>query len=224
MSLISDIEDRLLNFLKSLLRPVIEPLEKLWSILKGFFTAIVQVIPATIDLVKSTYAEVQGWRTFRQGINFKSGVVNLQSARDGVGTIVDDILNAWHSLVDLFTGGFRRVALKPFEDAEAAVTELEELFSGFEELGLREFLQNIGPKLKKAGGKVFEVLAVVQAVAEELLHVVGDLQAIVNASRDIRELFQTGEGLFLKQTNRRRKVGLREGGSINLRVGKLHQL
>jgi len=225
MGLIQDIEQRLLDRLKAFFEPVVGPLTRLWEILKGMFTAIAEVVPKTIALVKGIYAEINGWRDFKNDFaasNFKSGVINLQSVKQHIQDLVDEAIAAWHGLVDLFTGGFKRVVGKPFEDAESAAAELEELFSGFGKLGLTEFLQNIGPKLKRAGGKLFEGLAIVQAVAEELVHVIDDLQSLVNLSRDIRETFETGEGLFLSQKNKRRKVKLETGGSLNLRVGNLH--
>lgn len=195
---------------------------RIWDILKGMFTAIVTVIPKTIDLCKFIVSEVEEWRNFKNNISFKSGVINLQSVRDHVTDLIQEIITAWHSLVDLFTGGFRRVAGKPFEDAAEAAGELENLFQGFAKLGLKDFFAELGPKLEKAGGKIFEVIAIVQAVAEELVHVVDDLNNIVQATSDIRKAFQHGEGLFLKQTNPRRTVTLSDGTSMKIRVGNLH--
>jgi hypothetical protein len=222
VGLIQEIENRLLEKLKALFAPVIGPITKLWGILKGMFEAIVLVIPETIDLVKLIGSEVFEWKHFRQGINFKRGVVNLQSVRDHVQDLIDELVQAWRSVVDLFTGGFRRVAGKPFQDAAEAAAELEELFAGLGKIGLSDFLRNIGPKLEKAGGKLFEVLAIVQAIAEELLHVVRDLRSIVDALKDIRTTFETGEGLFLKQTNARKIVKLEDGTTMKIRLGNLH--
>jgi phage-related protein len=225
VGLIQDIEQRLLDRLKQLFEPVIGPITRLWEILKNMFTAIVQVVPETIDLVKETYNEVLAWKDFKNQFSastFKSGVINLQSVKDRIQDLITEMLNAWHGLVDLFTGGFKRVVGKPFEDAEAAAQELEELFSGFGKIGLSDFLAQIGPKLKRAGGKLFEVLAIIQAVAEELLNVVHDLKAIVDFAKDVRETFETGEGLFLKQSNKRKVLQLKDGGTIKIRLGKLH--
>ena len=213
--------DTLLNKVLEFFQPVIGPLTKLWNILKGMVTAIIDVIPATIDLVKLVYSEVLAWKTFKEGINVKTGVVNFKSARERIEDLIGELIDAWHALVDLFTGGFKRVTLKPFEDAEAAAQELADLFGGFGKIGLKA-LQDLGPKLEKLGGKLFEILAIVQAVAEELLKVVNELTTIVNAIKDVRETFQEGEGLFLSQKNPRRTVALRDGGSIKIRVGNLH--
>jgi hypothetical protein len=222
VGLLQEIENRLLAKLTQLFQPVLGPIKRLWEILKGMFEAIVLVVPETIDLVKLVGSEVLEWKNFKQGINFKRGVVNLQSVRDHIQDLIDELVQAWHSVVDLFTGGFRRVAGKPFEDAAEAAAELEELFSGLGKIGLSDFLKNIGPKLEKAGGKLFEVLAIVQAVAEELLHVVRDLRSIVDATKDIRTTFETGEGLFLKQTNPRQTVTLDDGTKMRIRLGNLH--
>lgn len=221
MSIIGDIENRLLDRLKQFFAPVLSPLTKLWNILKGFFTAIVEVVPETIDLVKLIYSEVLAWKSFREELHFKTGVINLQSAKDRILDLVDEIVTGWHSLVDLFSGGFK-LSLKPLQDAEEAAAELVDLFDGLGELGILEWLQKLGPKIEKAGGKIFEVLAIIQAVAEELLKVVRELHDIVQAAKDIRETFQTGEGLFLSQSNPRRKVDLADGSTIKIRVGNLH--
>lgn len=222
MGLIQEIENRLLDLLGRLFAPVIEPLTKLWNIIKGFFTALIDVIPETIKLVQDIISEVQAWRHFRQGISFKTGVVNLQSVKDHVEDLVGEMVTAWRSLVDLFTSGFKM----PLKSVQEAVDAVDEVVVGFEQvfgkIGLREGIKRLGAVLEKAGGKVFEVLALIQAIAEEALKVVRELQSIVDATRDVRTTFQTGEGLFLKQTNPRKVVQLSDGGTIKIRVGNLH--
>lgn len=221
MGLIQEIEDRLLSSLSHLFEPVLRPLRRLWEILKGFFTAIIQVVPETISLVKLIYSEVNEWRHFRENLNFRTGVINLQSARDRIQQLIDEIVQGWHSLVALFTSGFK-ISVKPLSDAEEAAAELADLFEGLGKFGLKDFLAKVGPKLERAGGKVLEVLAIIQAIAEELLRVVRQLHDIVQATKDVRETFETGEGLFLSQNNPRRKVDLADGGAIKIRVGNLH--
>lgn len=222
MGLLQTLEDRILAAVKSFFAPVVTPLTKLWNVLKGFFTALLDVIPETIALVKSAIAEIQAWRTFREDISFKSGVVNLQSVKDHISDLVQEVVTAWRSLVDLFTSGFKmpaRAVSEAVDATEEVVVAFEDFFGKF---GLTEFLQRLGPTLEKAGGKVFEVLALVQAVAEEALKVVRELQSIVDAVRDVRETFQTGRGLFLKQTNPRKTVHTTDGQTLKIRVGNLH--
>jgi len=221
VGLIQELENRLLDQLKRLFAPVLKPLNKLWGILKGFFTAIVQVIPETTSLVKLIYNEIFAWRDFKKGINFKTGVINLQSARDRIEDLISEILDAWHALVSLFTDGFK-IQVKSVKDAVDAVTEVAEAFDSIAGSGLREFFERIGPTLEKAGGKVFEILAIIQAVAEELLKVVREINKVVTAIKDVRETFQTGEGLFLSQTNPRKTVKLDDGSTVKFRVGNLH--
>jgi phage-related protein len=222
VGLIQNLEDRLIALLKKLFAPIITPLSKLWKIIKSFATALVNVIPDTISLVQLVISEVQAWRSFKEGINFKSGVVNLQSAKDRLQTIIDDLVAAWNALKGLFTDGFKLPIKSVNEMAEAA----EEVAGAFEEFfgkfGLQEFLARLGPTLEKAGGKVLEVLALLEAVAEAALRVVGQLTTIVKAVRDIRETFQTGEGLFLQQKNARKIIHLDDGSSMKIRIGGLH--
>jgi hypothetical protein len=223
---IQDIENRLLDLLSRLFQPVIAPLQKLWGIIKGFFTAIIDLIPETIDLVKLIYSEVFEWKNFRENANFKGGVINLQSTRNRIDELLSEGIAAWHALVDLFTRGFRQVTIKPIEEGTEALTEVIEVFGSLEKLGLKAWLERIGPTLEKAGGKVFEVLAIIQAVAEELLRVVRELRTIVDFTATVRRTFEQGEGLFLPQNNPRRKIKIAEvsgGGEIKIRLGKLHQ-
>ena len=222
MGLIQQIEQALLDRLKAFLAPLITPIQKLWGILKGFFTALIELVPATIKLVNDTITEIRAWKEFKKGINFKTGVISLKSVKDHVEELVQEIITAWQSLVDLFTSGFKLPARGISEAADA----LQELVVGFEDVfgkfGLEAGLKRLGGLLEKAGGKVFEVLALIQSVAEEALKVVTELQSIVDAVRDVREAFQTGSFLFLKQTNPRRVVQLADGTSIKIRVGNLH--
>src|ERR1043166_473480 len=226
MSLLDDLGSRILKALTDeitkLLAPITGPLINLCEILKGCFTAIAEVVPETITLVTGIYHQVFAWKDFKQNISFKHGVINLQSAREKIEDTIQQLITAWHSLTDLFTSGFK-ISVRPI--TEAAET-MEELVSGFETLGkigLKDWFSKIGDLFEKVGGKVFEVLAVIQSVAEELLRVVRELQSILDLITNIRETAQTGEGLFLKQTNPRKRLNLDRGGSINIRVGNLHE-
>jgi len=223
MGLIQDIENRLLDLLSRLIQPVVQPLMRLWNILKGFFTALIDVIPETIELVKLIYSEVLEWRHFREDVNFKGGVINLQSTRNKIEDLISEAITAWHSLVDLFTHGFRNLTVRPIEEATEALTDVIDAFGSLEKVGLKAWLERIGPTLEKAGGKIFEILAVIQAVAEELLRVVRQIRSIVDFTADVRRTFEEGEGLFLKQTNPRKTIALADGGEIKIRLGSLHQ-
>lgn len=222
MGLLDQIEARLLDAIKRALEPVITPLSKFWNVLKNFCTALIDVIPDTIALVRLILSEVAAWRTFKEDINFKTGVINLQSARDRIEQLIQEILDAWHALEGLFTDGFKLPLKSVNEAAEAAeevVTAFEEFFGKF---GLRELISKLSTSLEKAGGKVLEFLALLEACAEAALRVVRQITAIVTAIKDCRETFQTGTGLFLKQTNPRRTIQLADGSSIKIRVGNLH--
>jgi phage-related protein len=223
VGLLQTLEDSILQKLKSFFAPVIEPVQKLFKTVKDFFTALIDVVPETVSLVTLVISEVKAWRSFRSGISFKSGVINLQSSRDRIEDLIQEILDAWRALLGLFTDGFK-LPLKSINEAadaaEEAVVAFEDFFGKF---GLEEFLQRLVPKLKKAGGKVFEVLALIEAVAEAALKVVRQLSTIVNAVADVRKTFQTGEGLFLQQKNKRRVETLEDGTKIKIRLGNLHQ-
>ena len=223
MGLIQNLEDAVLSRVKKFFDPILRPLQKLWGILKGFFTALIDLVPKTIQLVKSVVAEVQAWRDFKKGISFKTGVINLQSARDRIEDLIQEVVDAWHSLFDLIKGG----KLNPQTQIKEAAEALEEVVTAFEDFFGKAFsegfFERLGGIFEKIGGKVFEVLALVQAIAEALVGIVDDLQTIVNAIGDVRKTFQTGEGLFLKQTNPRKVLTLEDGTKIKIRLGNLHQ-
>ena len=222
MGLLQKLEDTILSELAKLFSPVLRPLKKLWGILKGFFTAIVECVPKTIHLFHSVIDEVQAWKSFKQNVSFKSGVINLQSVRDHIEDLIGEIIAAYNGIKDILTDGFKG-SVGPFKAAGEAAAELADLFDGLGKFGLKDFLSKVGPKLEKAGGKIFEVLAIMQAIAEKVVQLVDDLQAVVDAIRDVRSTFQTGEGLFLKQTNKRKVLTLEDGTKIKIRVGSLHQ-
>src|SRR5215475_5047250 len=147
MSLFGDlagkVESAILKKITDLLSPVLTPLKKLWSILKGFFTAIIQVVPKTIRLVQSIVTEIEAFKTFRKGINFKTGVINLQSARERIEQLVQEVIDAWNAGVAIAKNGLTG-SVKPFEAAGEAAEELANLFDGFGELGLTEFVEKVG--------------------------------------------------------------------------------
>jgi len=219
---IQDIENTLLAKLKGLFSPILKPLQRLWGVLKGFFSALIDLIPATVTLVKGIIEEIQAWRSFKQNVSFKGGVINLQSVHKRVEDLLGEIIDAYHAIVDLTTTSFKFPAKAASEAADA----LEEVIVTFEDffgdVGLRAALEKIGSQFSKLGGKVFEVLALVQAVAEGLLKIVNELQTVLNAIKDVRETFQTGEGLFLQQKNKRKILKVVGGGKIKVRLGKFH--
>jgi uncharacterized phage infection (PIP) family protein YhgE len=221
VGLLQELENKALELISKLLAPVITPLQKLWAAIKNFASALIDVVPETIALVQLIISEVNAWKSFRLNVNTK-GVVNLKSAQDRIQQLLDEIVAGWRALEELFTSGFKLPLKSINEMAEAAeevATAFEEFFGKF---GLREFIGKIVPKLEKAGGKVLEILALIEAVAEEALKVVRELHDIVQALKDIRETFETGEGLFLSQKNPRKILTLNDGSTIKIRVGNLH--
>src|ERR1043166_4694638 len=101
MSLLDDLGSRILKALTDeitkLLAPITGPLIKLWGILKGFFTAIAEVVPETITLVTGIYHEVFAWKDFKQNISFNKGEINLRSERDKIEDTIQQLITAWQS-------------------------------------------------------------------------------------------------------------------------------
>lgn len=220
VALLDFLEGKILSAVEKFFEPILKPLNKLWTALKSFFTALIDLIPESISLFKLVTSEVVAWKNFKKGINFKTGVINLQSAKDRIQDLIDEIVNAWQA----FLGIWRGAKLNPLDQINEASQALADVLEEFANIGrFGEFLKNVGPKIEKVGGKVFEVLAIIQQVAELLLDVVRKLSTIITAIKDVRETFQTGEGLFLKQTNKRKSLELMDGTKISVRLGALHQ-
>jgi len=220
VGLIQTLENLALDKLSKLVEPIFRPLKRLFSAVKSFFSALIDLVPETIALVRSIISEVNAFRHFREQVNFKTGVVSLKSVQDHIADLIQEIIDAWHALISIWQGA----KLNPIEQINEASAALAELVEELGHIGqFTEFLKGIGAKLEKVGGKVFEVLAIIQQIAEISLDVVRKLQTVVNAVRDVRETFETGEGLFLPQTNKRKTLTLADGSKIKIRLGALHQ-
>jgi len=220
VGLLDDLEQRLFQQLAKLFEPILSPLRRLFSAVKSFFTALIDLVPESIHLVKSIIEEINGWRSFREQINFKTGVISPKSVKDHVQDLIGEIVDSWHALLSIWTGA----KLNPISQIEEASTALADVVEEFGRIGrFAEFLKNVGPKIEKVGGKVFEVFAIIQQIAETILDVVRKLQTVVDTIADIRRTFETGEGLFLKQSNPRKTLTLEDGTKIKIRLGNLHQ-
>lgn len=218
MSLIGDIIDRLLQPLFEKIKQVFAPFGKAFNLVGRFWTQLTTLLSRAQSLVELVISEVNEWKTFRENVAFRTKLVSLPAAIDHVQDLIAEIRAAWDAVVDLvrqLKGKFETTG-NPTEEAEEAIADIEN--SGFKTI-IEKF-----PQLFKGLEKLLGALAILLDAFESISAGIDDLTAIVNALRDLRQDVETGGPLFLSQSNRRKALRLSEGGSIRIRVGKLHQL
>jgi hypothetical protein len=71
--------------------------------------------------------------------------------------------------------------------------------------------------------KILGFLAILIGVTESIEALIDDLTEILDAVRGIREEITEGSTVFLQQKNSRKALALKDGGSIRIRVGSLHE-
>jgi len=209
-----DIFSPILNAIKRALGPF----GRLFDLLGKFWDRLSKLFSKVTELVSLIRGEIAAWRSFKEDIPFKTGVINLPKAVEQTRAIIDEIVRARDAIVDLVeqiknkfeaeTGG------NPAEEAEQAVKDIEES-------GLRDILSKF-PRLLKGAEKALGFIALVADAAESILDAIDDLITIIKTIRDLREEIEHGATVFLQQKNSRKMLKLQDGGAIKIRVGKLH--
>jgi hypothetical protein len=218
MSLIGDIIDRLLAPLFEKIKQIFAPFGKAFNLVGRFWDQLTTILTRTQSLVELVVSEVGEWRNFRENVAFRTKLVSIPAAIEHVQDFIAEVRAAWSAVVDLVNqlkGKFETTG-NPTEEAEEAIADIQN--SGFKTI-IEKF-----PKLFKGLEKLLGALAILLDAFESISAGIDDLTAIVNALRDLRIDVESGGPLFLQQSNRRKSLRLREGGSIRIRVGKLHQL
>lgn len=216
MSLIGDLLDKILAPFWDKVKQVFAPFGRAFNLVGRFWTQLTTIGTRSRDLINSILSEIEAWRSFRENISFRTKLVSLPAAIDHFQDFIQQLRAAWDAVVDIVRqvrGKFETTG-NPTEEAEEAIADIQN--SGFK--GLFEKF----PRLFKGLEKVLGFLAILLDALESISAGVDDLQTIVNALRTLREDIETGGPLFLSQSNRRRTLRLRDGGSIKIRLGKLH--
>ena len=211
--------ERLIAPLLDKLKQVFAPFRKVLDLVARFVHNVANLRNDVQSLASLVVSEIDAWKNFKENIAFRTRVINVRSAIEHIGDFWDEIRGAWAAVVDLWeqlretvseTGGGN-----PEAEARAAIEDIEA--SGFSGI-LRKL-----PKLGKVFEKALGIIALVADGLEQMVTFVADMTTIVNALRDIRLAVETGEQLFLKQSNARRIETLADGTKIKIRLGKLHQ-
>lgn len=214
---LSDIVSSLLDPILQKIKQLLGPFGKLFDLLQGLWKNSVQAFTTGQELAGEIITEIQAWKNFKEDIAFRTGVISLPKAIEKTKALIDEIIAAWHAIVDLAKNIQKQLQGQqesPIEEAEQAAADIES--SGFKTI-LEKF-----PKLAKALEKVLGFLAIVVGTLESIIAAINDLKAIVDAIRDIREEIEHGSTIFLSQKNARKTLKLKDGGSIKIRVGSLH--
>jgi hypothetical protein len=213
------------DFFSPLLTPIVDaiksalgPFGKLFDLITNFWTHFTGSLSKARELGSTIYSEVIAWKNFKEDINFRTGVINLPKAIEKTREFIDQLIAAWHAVVDLVHSIKENLDAAgeddPAVEAKAAVEDIEA--SGFKSL-LTQF-----PKLAKGLEKLSVAVAALAQIAENVENLIDDLTEIVDACVAIREEVEHASTIFLQQKNPRRSVKLEEGGSIKIRVGNLH--
>jgi len=203
--LLSELWNKLVpNSVKTLVSKIIDGVQHISTI----FTRLDQ-------LFNSVRSEISAWKNFREDIKFKSRVINVPKAYEGIVDFIQQLKDSANAVRDLVSKFKEKIGQEnPVEEAEAVEADLEE--GGAESL-LKQF-----PKLAKGLERLAGVVTLVVDALSTISDALDDLQQIVDEITRIREEIESAESIFLQQGNSRRSVPLREGGSTSWRIGSLH--
>ena len=212
-----------MGLLDQLLSPFVErvkralgPFGKLFDFLSRFWHGITSLGSNTQNLINLVLAEVNAWRNFRENVAYRTRIISLPAAVAQIAELWDQVVAAWQAIIDLareLRGKFE-VGGNPTEEAQQAIEDIRA--SDF-----RTIFEKF-PKLLKGLEKLLGFIAIVVDAVESIITGVQDLTTIVSAAKAIRENIETGESVFLKQSNKRKRLKLADGGTIKVRVGNLH--
>jgi len=203
--LLSDLWQKLVpNSVKTLVSKIVDGVKHI--------TTIFQRLDKLFNSVK---AEITAWKNFREDIKFKSRVINVPRAYEGIVDFWNQIKDSANAVRDLVSKFKEKIG------QESPVEEAEEITSDIEEGGGESILKQF-PKLAKGLERLAGVITLVVDALGTISDAIDDIQQIVDQISRIREEIETAESIFLPQSNQRRSVALRDGGSTSWRIGSLH--
>lgn len=180
----------------------------------GHITTLLSRIDHLITSIRDEISAFAGWK---EDVRFKSRVVNIPAAAEKIGELVTGLRDAWNAIITLVQN-FREQATGSDPEQEAA--QLAEDLGDAGNIG--ESLLRRLPKLSQGLEKLLGVVTLFVDAVVEWSDAIDQLQTIIDEITRIREAVETGETIFLSQKNPRRTLQLANGGSIKIRVGKLH--
>jgi|SRR5215467_624393 len=173
-------------------------LKALFDLSQRFVEHFTGVFSAGSKLFTSTISEFEAWKNFKEDVRLKSRVVNIERAITKTKELISGLISAWNSVVDLAKKLTTRIELTADAEAVEAATGI----------GLPIALVN--------------AIVVILEVVDLVRSVIDDLQSIVDEITRIRQAIESADTIFLSQSNKRKTLKLEDGGSIKIRLGKLH--
>ena len=217
MSLIGDLLDRALEPILAKIKSALGPFGKAFDLVGKFWTNLKTIGQRTRTLINTILSEIDAWRNFKENIAFRTRVISVGAAINHIQDFIDEVRAAWQSVIDIVAEIRSKLepAGNPTEEAEQAIEDIEQS-------GIRDILAKF-PKLLKGAEKILGFLAILIDAFESVSNVIDDLNRILTAAKDLRELVESGGPIFLSQTNKRRVEHLDDGTRVVFRVGNLHQ-
>ena len=206
----SSIYERVIKFLG--------PVGKVISLSVESFKRLGTVVKRMTELLDEAVDEFKEWKNFKQDARIKSRVINLEVAIKKTTALIQGIPDSWHAILDLvstFKENLGQVDSKA--EAEEILAETEE---GTGE-ALTKILQRL-PKLAKGLTRLAAILGLVLQALDSLSKTIDDLKTILDELRRLRLEIEKLDTIFLSQGNKRKRLKLEDGRTINFRVGKLH--
>lgn len=195
------------------------PFGQLIDKIKDGATHLLNIRSSIEKLRTSILEEIAGFKNFKQDIRVKQRVVNLETAIAKTRDVIQGIPEAWNSIKDIITQ--IREKFSESTGTTDAAAEAEAVATDIEEGGAKALLTKF-PKLAKALEKVVVVVGLIVDALKFVSDIVDDLQTIVDEVKRLRLEIEKLDSIFLPQSNKRKTLKLADGGSIRVRVGKLH--
>jgi hypothetical protein len=213
--------DSLGSFLTPLLtkiKQMLGPFGKLFDLIGQFWTGLTSSFEKGQLFAHNLVGEINAWKNFTTSIPYRTGVINIPKAVEQTIELINQIKAAWFAIVDIG----KQIRKQVQGQTESPVEEAEEAVKDIESSGIKSLLEKF-PKLAKGLEKVLGFLAILIGVTESIEALIDDLTEILDAVRGIREEVEGGSTVFLQQKNSRKALALKDGGSIRIRVGSLHE-
>jgi hypothetical protein len=217
MSIIGDLLLRLVQPLLDALKKALGPFGKLFDIVTRFWDRLSHCWENGTAFWRLVFDEINAWKTFKEAIPVKYGVISVPAAVGHTRELVDQIKAAWAAIKDAIAA---IKALNPKDQGDPA-QEAREAIDDIEKSGFKTLIEKF-PKLAKGAESALTWLLIVVQILESFLDLIDDLTTIVEATQSVREEIETGSTIFLKQSNRRRTVTLEDGTKMKIRIGNLH--
>lgn len=198
----------------SAVKTFLGPIGKLLDYLQQSFDHLKTIFERAQTLVQSIIDEIKAWRAFKQDIRFKQRVVQIESAVQKTRDLIAGIPAAWKAIVDVVQQFKKQISDTPVEDTAAVVEDVE---AG----GLKALLKQF-PRLAKGLERALAIFALIVQALEAISNSIDDIQTVVDEITRLREEIERLDTIFLSQSNKRKTLKLADGGTIRIRVGKLH--